>query len=191
MIYGAKNMMIAPFAETNAEAAGALPKYGAAMKLGELNKVVDAPVFVEARASGDNRTARYISKFKEATVDVTILEMANAVASTVLGATIEEGEKKNLHFKDSDKAPYCGLAFYVNHAMEGDVDKFKGIFYPKVKAKMQGQTYDTNGETITLQGQNLQFIALAANSRDWKIESEYMDTEAEVAAWVSSMLASA
>ena len=191
MIYGAKNIMVAPFAAADAEPAGALPKYAAAVRLGELNKVADAPVFNEARASADNRTARVVSRFKECAVDVAILEMENTVASAVLGATIEGGTKKNLHFKDSDKAPYCGIAFYVNHAMDGNVDKFKGIFYPKAKAVIQGQAYDTNGESITLQAQNLKFIAVAANSGDWKIESEYMGSEAEAAAWVDEMLASA
>lgn len=38
---------------------GALPTYGLAVRLGELNQVADNPSFVEAKASGDNNaTAR-------------------------------------------------------------------------------------------------------------------------------------
>ena len=63
MRYGAKMLMWAPFAQENAEPAGALPTYGTAKQLGELNKVTDAPAFNEAKAYGDNGLGRYVNEF--------------------------------------------------------------------------------------------------------------------------------
>ena len=186
MIYGAKNILWAPI---KAEPAGALPTYDAARRLGELNQVADSPSYNEARASGDNKTARFISMFKEVAIDVGILDMTNENASAVTGATIDDGSAKNLRFKDTDNAPYGGIAFFISELMEENVTKHKGIFYPKARAVMQGQTYDTIGQNLTLQGKKLKFTGLAANSGDWKIESPYFDTEAEANAWAEGMLA--
>lgn len=188
MIYGAKYPRWAPI---ESEPANALPTYGETRRLGELNQVADTPSFNEARASGDNRVARYISMFKEVGIDVGILDMTNENASAVTGASIDAGEAKNLRFKATDHAPYGGLAFYVSEQMEDESIKHKGIFYPKVKATMQGQTYDTMGESITLQGKKLHFVGLAANNGDWKVESPYFDTEAEADKWCKDMLAAA
>lgn len=185
MIYGAKGIKWAPI---TAEPAGALPTYGEARVLGELNRVADSPVFNEAKGYGDNALRRHVVKFKEAGIDVTVLDMTNENASAVMGAKIPEGAAKNLHFTANDSPPNGGMAFYINELMEENVDAFKGIFYPKVKAAMQGSEYATNGESITLTAKNLHFTASAANSSDWKIESDYFTTEAEAQQWVDSMV---
>lgn len=188
MICGAKNIKWAKIKE---EPAKALPTYEQKIVLGELNQVVATPAFNEVRASGDDHTARYAAFFKEVPIDVTILDMTNENASAVTGATIDAGEAKNLRFKSTDQAPYGGLGFHTSELMEDYTVKYKGIFYPKVKAVMQGQTYDTKGESVTLQGKKLRFLGLAAKSGDWMIESLYFDTEDEADSWVDEMLASA
>ena len=86
MEYGAKNIRIG---KITAEPANAMPTYDKAMLLGELNQLADNPSFAEAKAAGDNNAlARYIKQFTQATVDVTVLDITNEVASMVLGATI-------------------------------------------------------------------------------------------------------
>lgn len=190
MRYGAKKLMWAPFAETDAEPVGSLPKYGTAMQLGELNKVTDSPAFNEAKAYGDNGLARYVNEFKEVPIDVEILDLTNEQASAVTGSKLGTTEGKDLHFNTEDNAPYGGLSFYINELMAGNVKKYKGIFYPKVKASMQGKEYSTKGDTITLANEKLRFLGSAAKNGDWKIESEYFATEAEAEAWVEAKLAS-
>lgn len=189
MRYGAKMLMWAPFAQENAEPAGALPTYGTAKQLGELNKVTDAPAFNEAKAYGDNGLGRYVNEFKEVPVDVEILDLTNELASELVGAKLDSTEgRKDLHFNAEDNAPYGGLSFYINELLAGNVKKYKGIFYPKVKAAMQGKEYNTKGDTITLVGEKLHFLGSAAKNGDWKIESEYFATEAEAEAWVKGKL---
>lgn len=186
MEYGAKHIRWAPI---TAEPEKGLPTYGPALTLGELNQVADNPSYVEAKAAGDNNaTARYVRKFQQATVDVTVLDLLNEVASKIFGAKIDETQAKDLHFGKDDKPPYGGAAFYTEHLMAGDKVQYKGIFYTRVKAAMQGKTYSTLGDSISLASSKAQFISTACNSGDWKIESAFFDTEPEAEAWVDAKL---
>ena len=188
MRYGAKGIMWAPFAAENPESDDALPNYGEARTLGELNKVTDNPTYNEARAYGDNTLSRFVSEFRENVVDVDILELPNDTASAVTGAKIDTTADKDLHFNSEDNAPYGGLAFYVNQLLTGNKKKYQGIFYPKLKAAMQGKEYSTKGESITLTGEKLHFVGTAAKNGDWKIQSDYFDTEADAVAWTKKKL---
>lgn len=188
MEYGAKNIR---FGKITAEPANAMPTYDKAMLLGEMNQLADNPSFAEAKAAGDNNAlARYIKQFTQATVDVTVLDITNEVASMVLGATIESGStQKGLSFSGNDVAPYVGLGFYTQHLLAENVVKYKAIFYPRCKASMQGKTYDTKGDSITLSNSKLQFTASVCNKdARWKMESEFLDTEAAAEAWLEALM---
>lgn len=188
MEYGAKNIR---FGKITAEPANAMPTYDKAMLLGEMNQLADNPSFAEAKAAGDNNAlARYIKQFTQATVDVTVLDITNEVASMVLGATIESGStQKGLSFSGNDVAPYVGLGFYTQHLLAENVVKYKAIFYPRCKASMQGKTYDTKGDSITLSNSKLQFTASVCNKdARWKMESEFLETEAAAEAWLEALM---
>lgn len=188
MEYGAKNIRIG---KITAESANAMPTYDKAMLLGELNQLADNPSFAEAKAAGDNNAlARYIKQFTQATVDVTVLDITNEVASMVLGATIESGStQKGLSFSGNDVAPYVGLGFYTTNLLAENVVRYKAIFYPRCKASMQGKTYDTKGDSITLSNSKLQFTASMCNKgARWKMESEFLETEAAAEAWLEALM---
>lgn len=191
MEYGAKYLQWAPFAESNPEPTGALPNYGTAVNLGELVKVSDNPSFTEASAAGDNNaTSRYIRKFQQCPVDTEILEMLNEVASSVFGATLDTTSgKKDLHFNVADKPPYGGMAFFTEGQLKDGSTAYQGIFYPKLKANMQGKEYSTTGTSINFSSRKVQFMAMACGNGDWKIQSEYFATEAAAKAWVDAKLA--
>lgn len=193
MEYGAKEPKWAPFAAENPEPANALPNYGPAVVLGEFSALTDNPSYVEASAAGNNdATARYIKRFQQCQVDLTVLDMLNETAAAVFGSKLDTTEgKKNLHFSKDDNPPYGGLAFYTENLMKGNVVKYQGVFYPKLKANMQGKSYNTTGSSITLQNTTLQMMGMAANSGDWKILSELFDEEAQAAAWRDAMLGGA
>lgn len=188
MEYGAKNIRVG---KITAEPANSMPTYAGAMKLGELNQLVDNPSFSEAKAAGDNNAlARYIKQFTQATVDVTVLDLTNDVASMVLGATLESGStQKGLSFTGNDMPPYVGIGFYTQQLLAENVVKYKAIFYPRCKASMQGKTYDTKGDSITLGSSKLQFTASVCNKdARWKMESEDLATEAEAEAWLEALM---
>ena len=188
MEYGAKNIRIG---KITAEPANAMPTYDKAMLLGELNQLADNPSFAEAKAAGDNNAlARYIKQFTQATVDVTVLDITNEVASMVLGATIESGStQKGLSFSGNDVAPYVGLGFYTTNLLAENVVRYKAIFYPRCKASMQGKTYDTKGDSITLSNSKLQFTASVCNKdARWKMESEFLEYEDAAEAWLDALM---
>ena len=188
MEYGAKNIRVG---KITAQPANAMPTYDKAMLLGELNQLADNPSFAEAKAAGDNNAlARYIKQFTQATVDVTVLDITNEVASMVLGATIESGStQKGLSFSGNDVAPYVGLGFYTTNLLAENVVKYKAIFYPRCKASMQGKTYDTKGDSITLSNSKLQFTASVCNKdARWKMESEFLESEAAAEAWLEALM---
>lgn len=201
MNYGAKYIRWAPFktgAEGGAEPAGKLPVYGEAVTLGKLNKLTENPSFNEAKGYGSNSLAVYLNKFKEATLSVETTEVPRSSMSAVCGTTLEDDQlqpaggspskRQNMRFRDSDKAPYGGLACYVNKILDDGRDVCVGIYYPKTKAMLQGVEYNTNGENITLSTSKLQFTASSCGSADWKIESDYFDNEDDAQAWVDGML---
>lgn len=191
MDYGAKYIRWAPFAEENPEPDGKLPSYGPAVTLGPLNKLSDAPAFNEAKGYGDNALQVYVNKFKETVLAIETTEVPRESMSAVSGTIIEEGAHKNMRFRNADKAPYGGLGFYVNLLLSGNRDVCKGVFYPKVKAMLQRTEYNTSGENITLSTSKLQFTGAAAKTGDWRIESEFFETEEEAQAWVDGMFTGA
>lgn len=187
MEYGAMYIRWAPFAKENPEPAGKLPSYGEAVSLGALNKVTENPTFNEAKGWGDNRMKVHVNKFKEAAIGVEVTEVPRDSMCAVSGAELETGTNKNMRFRDCDKAPRGGMGFFVNMLLDDGRDMCMGVFYPKVKAALQGGEYNTNGDNITLSTGKLQFTAAACSSGDWRIYSDYFETEDAAKAWVDGM----
>lgn len=188
MKYGAKGIKWAPFAAENPEPAGALPNYGTAVTLGALNKLTDNPTFNEGKGYGDNALKVHVTKFKENPIDIEVTTLPVDAAAALAGAT-RETISHDTHFNVADKAPYGGLAFYINKMNDNNQEIFQGIFYPKAKATMQGVEYTTSGDNITLTNDKLHFLGAVANNGDWKIVSDEFKTELEAEAWVDAMLA--
>ena len=189
--YGAKYLQWAPFAAENPDALEtAFPKYGDPISLGALVSVTDTPTFNEAKMYGDNALKEHVNEFKECGVAVELTDLANSVASAVLGATISEETENDLEFSAEDNAPYGGLAFYINKMVDG-VKSYHGIYYPKLKASMQGTAYTTKGDSITLAGGSLNFTAAAPMNGKWKVESDDYPTEAGAKAWVDKKIVKA
>ena len=189
--YGAKYLQWAPFAAENPDALEtAFPKYGDPISLGALVSVTDTPTFNEAKMYGDNALKEHVNEFKECGVAVELTDLANSVASAVLGATISEEPENDLEFSAEDNAPYGGLAFYINKMVDG-VKSYHGIYYPKLKASMQGTACTTKGDSITLAGGSLNFTAAAPMNGKWKVESDDFPTEAEAKAWVDEKIVKA
>lgn len=182
MKYGAKRLQ---WGKITAEEANSMPTYAAAVNLGALNRVADTPSFNEAKGYGDNALKVHVNEFREAGLDVEVTELSNENAATLLGASIE-AEGQDLKFGTEDNAPYGGIGFYINKMLDDNTKVYQGIFYPRVKAAMQGEEYSTKGENIALSNSRLRFTATACNTGDWKILSPNFETEAAASEWVDS-----
>lgn len=180
--YGAKYIQFAPFSATSPdESADAFPKYGDPVNLGALNKLTDNPTLNEAKAYGDNATQEHALEFKECPIDIEVTELPMAAAQVVLGN--ETNEDNDQHFKSEDNAPYGGLAFYCNKLIN-NAKKYQGIYYPKVKAQVQGEEYNTKGDSISFANDKLHFLAVTAKNGEWKVKSALLDSESAAKAWV-------
>ena len=190
--YGAKMLQWAPFAATNPEPADALPNYSTPINLGALMSVAETLNFSEVEARADDVRKIYLKEFVDGSLAVGVLEMPNATASAITGAKLDStASAKDLHFSSNDVAPYGGLSFYVSCVKEDGSKYYKGIYYPKVKASMDGRTYTTKQKTIVLDSPKLTLTVDACATGDYKIESDELTTESAAAAWVNGKIKAA
>ena len=189
--YGAKNLQWAPFAATNPEPADSLPNYGTPLNLGELMSVAETLNFAEVEARADDVRKIYLREFTDGSLTVGILDLADATAAAILGASVASGDAKDLTLSTSDTAPYGGLAFFTTNIKSSGAKYYKGIWYPKVKASMDGRTYQTKQKTIVLDSPQLVFSVDACASGAYKIESGELATEAAAKAWVEDKIKAA
>lgn len=178
----------APFAA--AQAAGALPKYEAPVNLGALNQVNETLNFNEASAYGDNVRKAYVKQFRDGTLAVETLYLSHENAAKISGATLDEENENDLPFNADDTPPYGGLAFFVTKLKDDESGTvyYQGVWYPKVKANIEGDTFQTKGDSITLTNDKLSFAVFACNAGDYKIKSDELATEAEAIAWVNEKI---
>lgn len=183
--YGAKYLQWAPFAATKAdEDENKYPLYGTPMNLGSLVKVTDVPSVQEATIYGDDEVDEAVTEICEYTADAEITELANNVASAVFGATLGTSDTDaDLVFGTNDNPPWGGLAFYIRKMVKG-ATVFQGIYYPKLKAAVQGEEYSTKGGSITLAGGKIHFKGCNSMNSAWKVKSKDFPTQAEAKAWV-------
>lgn len=184
--YGAKYIKWAPFAAADPESGEGYPKYGTALVLSKLVKVTDNPTYAEGKLYGDDELAEYAREFVENDIDIEVTEISNEMAKAVFGAAIDE-ESEDLQFGSNDAAPYGGLAFTCCKMIDGK-KKYKGIYYPKNKSAMQGEEYNTKGESITFGTGKMKLKGTIAKNGKWKVESKIFPTEAEAKAWVDEKL---
>ena len=183
--YGAKYIKWAPFAAVDPESGEGYPKYGPALVLSKLVKVTDSPTYAEGKLYGDDELAEYASEFVENDIDIEVTEISNEMAKGVFGASLEETE--DLVFGSNDSAPYGGLAF-ICCKMVGGKKSYQGIYYPKNKSAMQGEEYNTKGDSITFGTGKIKLKGSAANNGAWKVRSKAFPTETEAKSWIDTKL---
>lgn len=192
MLYGAKMIQWAPFAETDPESATAPPKLGTPVNLGALNKVTETINFSRVSAFGDNVKKVEIVEFKDGSLAVETLYLSNANAAALTGAELGTNESdKDLKFGSNDTAPYGSLAFYANRMKDDGTKYYQGVFYPKVKANMEGESYETKGDSIVLSNEKLTFTVFEPLYGKYRHKSPEFDTEAKAAAWVNEKIKAA
>lgn len=183
--YGAEYGRWAPFDGNEPEAAK--PNYGAAISLGPLNKANDSPSFASGDLYGDNVLKHHVDRFSKGTLTYTSTNLPLPSAAAIYGAQIDAARKEVSY--GSDDAPLGGLAFFceLDDEVSGQT-VYRGIFYPKVKAQMSGEEFETTGENITFAPDAINFTLYLANYGKWKVTRD-CGTAAEAKAWVDACFA--
>ena len=192
MLYGAKMIQWAPFAATDPETVSAPPKLGTPANLGALNKVIETINFNRISGHGDNVKKVEIVEFKNGSLAVETLYLSNENAATLTGAELgtTDGDK-DLKFGSNDVAPYGSIAFYTNCMRDDGTKYYQGVFFPKVKANMEGESYETKGDSIVLSNAKLTFAVFEPLYGKYRHKSPEFDTEAKAAAWVNEKIKAA
>ena len=192
MQYGAKMIQWAPFAATDPETVSAPPKLGTPANLGALNKVIETINFNRISGHGDNVKKVEIVEFKDGSLAVETLYLSNENAAALTGAELgTTDEDKDLKFGSNDVAPYGSLAFYTNCMKDDGTKYYQGVFFPKVKANMEGESYETKGDSIVLSNAKLTFTVLEPLYGKYRHKSPEFDAEAKAAAWVNEKIKAA
>lgn len=192
MQYGAKMIQWAPFAAMDPETASAPPKLGTPSNLGALNKVTETINFNRVSGYGDNAKKAEIVEFKDGSLAVETLYLSNENAAALTGAELgtTDGDK-DLKFGSNDVAPYGSVAFYTNCMKDDGTKYYQGVFFPKVKANMEGESYETKGDSIVLSNAKLTFTVFEPLYGKYRHKSPEFDTEAKAAAWVNEKIKAA
>lgn len=186
--YGARYIKFAPLKN---EPDDAIPTYENAVQIAELQKLSDSPSFNEGKQAGDDRTVEYVSEFKEADVDVEVTDLDNKQQATILGATISGTDaQEELAFGADDTAPYGGLGCVICR-IRNNIKTYQGVLYTKAKASMQGEEFETKGDSIALKGGKLKFKAMAPKYGKWKIKSSMFSSFDAAKSWLDTKLPAA
>jgi hypothetical protein len=184
--YGAFYSRWAPFAAEQADADKAkLPKYGAVINMGELNKVNETLNFREGSLYGDDQIALYEKNFKDGTLDVESVYLAVTDAASMLGAACDD--KNGLAHGDNDVAPYGGYGNLTRHLKHG-MTYYQVIFYPKTKASVASENYETRGENIAFTTDKMSLHVESPACHKFKIIKDF-ETEAEAIAYLEALFA--
>lgn len=187
MYFRASNIMFAPIASNGMDTETALPTYGTAVKIGSLNRISDNIDRVEASGYGDNARKVHVDEFRSYGLDVEITHIPRATYASLNGASVDTASK-DITFKNNDQAPYGGLVCVRGGRDDDDKDYYIGVYYPKLKAAMQGKDIATKGENISLVTEKLHFAGMACKNHVWCLESDELATEAEAVAWCKEKL---
>ena len=149
-----------------------------------IGKLVAANLTVNL-ASGelyaDDTLAEQLSEFSSGSIAMETDDMTDDNASEVYGCTVSEGL---VTYKQGDTPPLGKLAYY-KVLMRNGVRKFKGYYYPKVRAAIGNDNAQTRGSSITFQTSQTTFTVFAADDGTWRQTKEF-DTEATVKTWVQT-----
>ena len=90
-----------------------------------------------------------------------------------------------------DRTPPWGGLTFVRSLMIHGQKKWQGIYYPKVKAAVQGEEDATKSKGMSFTGDKIHFIGTSAKNGDYKVKSELQDTAAAAQTWCDGKLAPA
>lgn len=184
MRYGAKNPMWAPMsAEGNVSTA---PTYGEAIQLDKLSQVDDKLTLTNTSAYGSDEKAVEITEFTSGSVDVSLLNMDEAVVSKMHG--VQTGKSGGLNYKSDDLAPFGAFGFTTS-CMDGSGKRYyEAVFYPKLKGKPTDKTYNTKGENVTLALDNVSYTMYQAACGTYKVTKKF-DTEKAAQDYLAGLFA--
>lgn len=132
----------------------------------------------------DNGIAESDRSFGGGTISVTTDEISQAAAAAILGITADtitvgsETDISELVYDDDMAVPDLGFGIIIKKKVSG-VDKYRAVFFHKIKFNIPEDAATTQGETIEWQTPTIEGVIMRDDSTKhaWKSEVT-VDTEA-------------
>lgn len=142
----------------------------------------------------DNVIAESDRSFGGGTISVTTDEISQTAAAAILGITaktITVGEKTDISelvYDDDMAVPDLGFGIIIKKKVSG-VEKYRAVFFHKIKFNIPEDAATTQGETIEWQTPTINGIIMRDDSakHGWKSEVT-VDTEAIAEAYIKQKL---
>lgn len=142
----------------------------------------------------DNGIAESDRSFGGGTISVTTDEISQTAAAAILGITaktITVGEKTDISelvYDDDMAVPDLGFGIIIKKKVSG-VEKYRAVFFHKIKFNIPEDAATTQGETIEWQTPTINGIIMRDDSakHGWKSEVT-VDTEAIAEAYIKKKL---
>lgn len=142
----------------------------------------------------DNMIAESDRSFAGGTISVTTDEISQTAAAAILGITADtitigtETNISELVYDDDMAAPDLGFGIIIKKKVSG-VDKYRAVFFHKIKFNIPEDAAVTQGETIEWQTPKIDGIIMRDDSakHGWKSEVT-VDTEAIAVAYLKQKL---
>lgn len=143
-----------------------------------------APAYNSVSVAGDDEIVKQIDKFKNSAISLKVTKFPIAAASVIFGHTVSGTEVKN---NTSDVPNYVGLGVVTTTVNDASVDTYTAMIIPKVKFMEGGNSFTTNGDSITITAPQITGMSYADINGDWYIEKTF-DTEALALEYVKTTL---
>lgn len=174
------------FAMIEKENEGTFPTYGTAEPFSEFVSLSESLEFAESSFYSNNRLSESTRAFKKGKLTYGNKGLSPDTIAKIYGATLAESGE--LTYGANDAAPRLGFGFY-RELEDNGVRYYEGVYYPSVKASMEGESDNTRGENVTYEGNttSLDVYALGDTKGTWKQTEIFADPD-EAEAWVKEKL---
>lgn len=140
----------------------------------------------EGELYADDMLSEYVREFSsgDLTAEADNIDLVNQ--AKMYGATYTASSKE-IAFNANDNAPYGGIGGYQVLMVNGE-KKYRGWFFPKVRASVPDLEGNTKGSSISFGTEAIAMKVLAPDDGIWYYAAEFA-TEEAADAWIESKFA--
>ena len=130
----------------------------------------------------NNKLGMHRKEMTQANVTLEIGTIPLKVASTMYGHTLSK-DGAAMTYKTTDKAPYMGVGFIGQEAIDNDTDKYTACWIYKVMFEEGEDSFTTHNDSITFTNQKASGVAVGKKDNSWR-DIEQFATEDEALTWL-------
>ena len=140
------------------------------------------PTYASGNNYLNNKLGMHRKEMTQANVTLEVGTIPLKVASTMYGHTLSK-DGAAMTYKTTDKAPYMGVGFIGQEAIDNDTDKYTACWIYKVMFEEGEDSFTTHNDSITFTNQKASGVAVGKKDNSWR-DIEQFATEDEALTWL-------